>query len=207
MIADEQLYFDYFTALFARSQETRLTLDITPGYALLSAGPAGVHPVVVRAARRARGRGVPPARPRGADLVAGADAEAASPGEQPGHRGGAGRGSGTPSRRTPSGPATRRPCRNLDESFGALAHFAFYEELFDPASAASEIARLTGFLGIDHREPDLDARFNVSPRSAELPEATVREVAEHFRPTYEFVASRFPDRDLSRIWPSSRFVL
>ena len=62
-------------------------------------------------------------------------------------------------------------------------------------------------LGIDYREPDLDARFNVSPRSAELPEATVRAVAEHFRPTYEFVASRFPDRDLPRIWPSARFVL
>ena len=37
MIADEQLYFDYFTALFARSPETRLTMDITPGYAVLSA--------------------------------------------------------------------------------------------------------------------------------------------------------------------------
>ena len=54
---------------------------------------------------------------------------------------------------------------------------------------------------------DLGARFNVSPRAAQLPEETVRAVAEHFRPTYEFVASRFPDRDLPRIWPSSRFVL
>ena len=41
MIADEQLYFDYFTALFSRSPDTRLTLDITPGYALLSAERLG----------------------------------------------------------------------------------------------------------------------------------------------------------------------
>src|SRR3954464_11937637 len=36
MIADEELYFDYFPALFSPSPDTRLTLDITPGYALLS---------------------------------------------------------------------------------------------------------------------------------------------------------------------------
>ena len=47
----------------------------------------------------------------------------------------------------------------------------------------------------------------MSPRSAALPEETVRAVAEHFRPTYEFVSSRFPDRDLPKIWPSARFVL
>jgi hypothetical protein len=83
----------------------------------------------------------------------------------------------------------------------------FYEELFDPARASSESSRLSAFLGIDHREPDLGARFNVSPRTSQLPEATVREVAEHYRATYESVASRFPDRDLRTIWPSSRFVL
>src|SRR3954453_7886259 len=97
--------------------------------------------------------------------------------------------------------------RNLDEAFGELAAYAFYEELFDPATATSEVARLSGFLGIDTRAPDLGAQFNVSPRSAELPEATVRAVAEHYRPTYEFVASRFPDRDLPSIWPGPRFIV
>src|SRR3712207_7432819 len=37
MIADERVYFDYFTGLFARDPAIRLTLDITPGYALLGA--------------------------------------------------------------------------------------------------------------------------------------------------------------------------
>jgi hypothetical protein len=206
MIADEQLYFDYFTALFARSPETRLTLDITPGYALLSptrlAGirssfeQRGVRAVAAYLLRdpveriwsqvRMQQRRRPDHNPGSAEeLVAQRYAE-------------------------PSYAERSRyeaTVRNLDESFGELAHFAFYEELFDPATAASEVARLSTFLGIDRRAPDLGAQFNVSPRSAELPEATVREVAEHFRPTYEFVASRFPDRDLPRIWPSARFVL
>jgi hypothetical protein len=206
MIADEELYFDYFTALFARSAETRLTLDITPGYALLSptrlAGirssfeTRGVRAVAaylmrdpveriwsqVRMQKRRR-----PDHNQGTaeDLVAQRYAE-------------------------PSYAERTRyeaTVRNLDEAFGALTHFAFYEELFAPASSASEIARLSSFLGIDHREPDLGAQFNVSPRSAELPESTVRAVAEHLRDTYEFVASRFPERDLPRIWPSARFVL
>ena len=206
MIADEQLYFDYFTALFARSPQTRLTLDITPGYALLS--PArlagirssfeqrGVRAVAAYLLRdpveriwsqvRMQKRRRPDHNPDTAeDLVAQRYAE--------------------PSYADRSRYETT--VRNLDEAFGELAHFAFYEELFDPATAASETARLSAFVGIDDREPDLGAQFNVSPRTAELPEATVRAVVEHLRPTYEFVASRFPERDLPRIWPSARFVL
>jgi hypothetical protein len=206
MIADEELYFDYFTALFARSAETRLTLDITPGYALLSperlAGirssfeQRGVRAVAAYLLRdpveriwsqvRMQKRRRPENNPGTAEeLVGQRYAEPAY------------------AERTRYEATVRR----LDEAFGELAHYAFYEELFGPATAASQIAGLSGFLGIDYREPDLDARFNVSPRSAELPESTVRAVAEHFRPTYEFVASRFPDRDLPTIWPSSRFVV
>jgi hypothetical protein len=206
MIADEELYFDYFTALFARSAETRLTLDITPSYALLSperlAGirasfeQRGVRAVAAYLLRdpveriwsqvRMQKRRRPENNPGSAEeLVALRYAEPSY------------------ADRTRYEATVRR----LDEAFGELVHYAFYEELFGPATAASEVAGLSGFLGIDYREPDLDARFNVSPRSAELPESTVREVAEHFRPTYEFVASRFPERDLPRIWPSARFVL
>ena len=206
MIADEQLYFDYFTALLARSAATRLTLDITPGYALLS--PArlagirasfeqrGVHAVAAYLMRdpveriwsqvRMQKRRRPENNPGTAEeLVAVRYAEP------------------TYAERT----RYETTVRNLDEAFGEAAFYGFYEELFAPDTAAGEVARLSAFLGIDHRDPDLSAEFNVSPRSAELPESTVRAVAEHFRPTYELVASRFPDRDLPRIWPSSRFVL
>ncbi len=206
MIADEQLYFDYFTALFARSPETRLTMDITPGYAVLSAArlssirarfeQRGVRSVAAYLMRdpveriwsqvRMQKRRRPENNPGTAEeLVAQRYAEPSYAGRT----------------------RYEATVRNLDEAYGDLAHFAFYEELFDPSGATSHIAALCDFLGIDHREPDLDARFNVSPRAAELPEATVREVAEHFRATYEFVASRFPDRDLPTIWPSSRFVV
>jgi hypothetical protein len=206
MIADEQLYFDYFTALFSRSPETRLTMDITPGYARLSPGrlasvrtsfeARGVRPVAAFLMRdpveriwsqvRMQKRRRPEQNPGTAEeLVAQRYAE-------------------------PSYADRTRyeeTVRHVDDAFGDDAFYGFFEELFDPARAASEIARLSTFLGVDYREPDLDAQFNVSPRSAELPEATVRTVAEHFRSTYEFVSSRFPDRDLPRIWPSSRFVL
>jgi hypothetical protein len=206
MIADEQLYFDYFTALFARSPQTRLTMDITPGYALLSAGrlssiraafeQRGVRAVAAYLMRdpveriwsqvRMQKRRRPENNPGTAEeLVAQRYAEPAY------------------AERT----RYEVTIRNLDEAFGELAAYAFYEELFDPATAASEIARLSSFFGIEPRDPDLGAQFNVSPRSAVLPESTVREVAEHYRPTYEFVASRFPDRDLPRIWPSARLIL
>jgi hypothetical protein len=206
MIADEELYFDYFTALFARDPATRLTLDITPGYALLSSERlAGIRSSFERRGVRAvaayllrdpveriwsqvrmQKRRRPDNNPGTAEELVGQRYAEPAYAERTRYE------------------AT---VQALDEAFGELAHFAFYEELFDPATAATAIAGLSGLLGIDYRDPDLDARFNVSPRTAELPEATVREVAEHFRPTYEFVASRFPDRDLSRLWPSARFIL
>lgn len=206
MIADEQLYFDYFTALFSRSPRTRLTMDITPGYALLSAArlaavraafeQRGVRAVAVFLMRdpveriwsqvRMQKRRRPESNPGTAEeLVAQRYAEP------------------TYAHRT----TYEVTVRNLDRAFGDLTAYAFYEELFDPATAASESARLSRFFGIEPREPDLEVQLNVSPRSAELPDATVRVVAEHYRPTYELVASRFPDRDLTRIWPSARWVL
>ena len=206
MIADEQLYFDYFTALFSRDPATRLTLDITPGYALLSTDRLAsiraeferrsVRPVAVFLLRdpveriwsqvRMQKRRRPENNPGSAEeLVAQRYAE-------------------------PSYAERTRyeeTVRHLDAAFGGQAGHAFYEELFDPATTERELRSLCGLAGIDYRAPDLDARFNVSPRSATLPEETVRAVAEHYRETYEFVASRFSDRDLPRIWPSARFVL
>lgn len=206
MIADEQLYFDYFTALFSRDPATVLTLDITPGYALLSTERLAsiraeferrsVRPVAVFLLRdpveriwsqvRMQKRRRPENNPGSAEqLVTQRYAE-------------------------PSYAERTRyeeTVRHLDATFGEQAGYAFYEELFDPASTERELRSLCGLAGIDYREPDLDARFNVSPRSAALPEETVRAVAEHYRATYEFVAERFADRDLARIWPSARFAL
>jgi hypothetical protein len=206
MIADERLYFDYFTALLARSPETRLTVDITPGYALLSAARlAGIR-------RSFEQRGV---RAVAAYLMRDPVERIWSQVRMQKRRR-PGRNPGTAEElvaRRYAEPVYADRSRyewtigNLDEAFGDLVFYGFYEELFAPVTAASEVARLSDFLGIDEQDPDLSAQFNVSPPSAELPESTVRAVAEHFRPTYELVASRFPDRDLPKIWPSSRFVL
>jgi len=206
MIADEQLYFDYFTALFAREPTTRLTLDITPGYALLSTdrlaairaefARRSVRAVAVFLIRdpveriwsqvRMQKRRRPENNPGSAEqLVAQRYAEPSY------------------AERTRYEETVQR----VDAAFGDQAGYAFYEELFHPATTEWVLRSLCDLAGIDYREPDLDARFNVSPRSAALPEETIRAVAEHYRPTYEFVASRFPDRDLPKIWPSARFVL
>jgi hypothetical protein len=206
MVADEEFYLDYFTGLLGRSPQTRLTMDVTPGYALLPTtrltwvreafAARGVRAVAVFLVRdpveriwsqvRMQKRRRPEQNPGTAEeLVAQRYAEP------------------TYADRTRYETTVQR----VDAAFGDDAHYTFYEELFDPATTASEVARLSGFLGVDQRAPDLDSRFNVSPRAAALPEPTERAVAEHFRETYEFVASRFPDRDLRTIWPSSRFVL
>jgi hypothetical protein len=95
---------------------------------------------------------------------------------------------------------------NLDTAFGAERELFLYEELFDPTLSDGLLRGLSERLGIEHRPPDLGHQRNVSPRSAELPEAVVREVARHFAAAYEAVAQRFPDRDLERIWPSARFA-
>jgi hypothetical protein len=204
MIADERLYVDYFAGLLTRPG-IRMTLDITPGYARLSSARlsavrAAFEERSVRAVSlflmrdpvqriwsqvRMQKRRRPAQNPGTAEaLVAQRYAE-------------------------PSYAERTRyevTLANLDASFGAASAYGFYEELFDPATSSQVLRGLSEAAGIEHREPDLDQRFNVSPASAELPEAVVREVARHFAATYEAVGQRFPDRDLERIWPSARFA-
>ena len=208
MIADEQLYFDYFTALFAAlagdpadpRHHARATRCCRPtGWPRSAPSSSGGRcgPVAAFLMRdpveriwsqvRMQKRRRPENNPGTAEeLVAQRYAE-------------------------PSYAERTRyeaTVRHLDDGVrrpGAATRSTRSCSTRPPPSA--ELRALCGLAGIDYREPDLDARFNVSPRSAALPEETVRAVAEHYRPTYEFVASRFPDRDLPRIWPSARFVL
>jgi hypothetical protein len=203
MVADTELYFDYFAGLLTRPS-VRLTLDVTPGYAMLS-GPrlSGIRtsfeargvtfrslfmmrdPVEriwsqVRMQKRRR----PAPNPGTAEeLVAQRYAE-------------------------PSYAERTRYETTLAalDGLGDVTSHLFYEELFDPARSDGLLRELAERLGIDHRPPDLGHQRNVSPRSAALPEAVVREVATYFAPTYAAVAQRFPERDLERIWPSARFA-
>ncbi len=93
--------------------------------------------------------------------------------------------------------------RVIDEVFGPEDRWVgFYEELFDEAPLR-EICEL---VGMDFHEPDLATRRNAYEKQDALPEDVVRTVARHYAGVYEAVAARFPDKDLERIWPSSRFV-
>jgi hypothetical protein len=196
--ADADAYFDYFTALLRRP-DIRLTADITPGYSGLSVQRLaairegferrGVRPVAVYLMRDPVERIWSAAR---MDL----------------------RREGFPE------PAEDRVLRmhvrdmyasrtRYDETMSRLEQafpresifYGFYERLFDRET----LRALCEFLGIDFHEPDFERQVNVSPKDVqELPEATVRTVAGHFRDVYDAVSARFPDLDLAAMWPSMR---
>ena len=79
-------------------------------------------------------------------------------------------------------------------------HYGFYERLF----SGETLEPLCAGLGIDFHEPDPSRRVNESPKTVELPEPVVAEIAQHFAPVYAAVAARFPELDLSSVWASAR---
>ena len=81
-------------------------------------------------------------------------------------------------------------------------HYGFYERLF----SAETLRPLCAGLGIDYHEPDPGRRVNESPKTEELPEDVVREIAQHFAPVYAAVAARFASVDLQDVWPSARLL-
>jgi hypothetical protein len=204
MIADEQLYFDHFTALFSRSAQTRLTMDITPGYALLSAERLSS----VRAAFEQRG-----VRAVAAYLLRDPVERIWSASRMDMRR----RGD-----EAPEDPETRvshmykHPMyadrTRYDLTMDALEQafpredvfYGFYERLF----TSETLAPLCNLLGIDYQEPDTGRQVNVSPKSegAALPEDTRRTIARHFTVVYDAVQRRFPDLDLAALWPSARLL-
>jgi len=201
MIADPSMYFDYFGGLLSR-RGVRLTMDITPGYAMLGRerlewirdgfahrdirtraifllrDPVERIWSQVRMQQRRR----PEANPgRVEDLVRQRYRDASYTDR---------------SRYEPT-------IRNLDVTFGEDVSYHFFEELF----CEETIREICEFTGIDYRAPDFDRTYNTSPKAAELPEDTAELVAQHLRSTYEFVAGRFERLDLPTLWPSARFVL
>lgn len=203
MIADPETYFDYFTGLLQARPGTTMTLDMTPNYGLLdgmrlrgireSFAGRGVRCVSVFLMRdpveriwsqvRMQQRRRPAQNPGSAEeLVLERYAQ-------------------------PEYDLRTRyeaTVTNLDAAFPATeVHYGFYETLFEPAS----LAAICALAGIDPPPADVATRRNASPKSVEtLPSSTVREIATHFRATYDFVAGRFPEVDLATLWPSSRSV-
>jgi hypothetical protein len=204
MMADPELYFDYFAALVQQRPGARFTLDMTPNYGLLGHerlssirdgfARRGVRCVSVFLMRDPVERiwsQIRMQKRRRSGANPGTDEELLL------------------SRFTDAQYAERTRYEvtlgRLDRAFDpGDVYVGFYERLFDPA----ELGRICGLVGIDVHEPDLDARRNASPKTeGELEESTAHAVASHFRATYEAVAERFTDVDLRTLWPSSRFVL
>jgi hypothetical protein len=204
MIADPAFYYDYFTGLLRTRPRIRLTADVTPEYAMLPVERL----TEIRdsfAARRVRAAALFLMR----DPV---DRIWSQIRMQEGRR----------PRRFPE-PAAEMvgrlyadplyeqwsryevTLRNLDEVFEPEhVHYGFYEELFDD----EQVREVCRFTGIDYREPDFDRKANASAAKGvdALPDEIVEAVATHLRETYEAVADRFPDKDLRKLWPSSRFI-
>jgi hypothetical protein len=202
-LTEPDRYFDYFSELLQPSR-IRLTADITPGYAALSAERLSM----IRAGFLARD-----VRPVAVYLVRDPVERIWSAARMDLRRKG---------QDAPEAPETRvdhmylhpmyadrtrydLTMDTLEQAFPREdVFYGFYERLF----SADTLAPLCEFLGIDFHEPDFGRQVNVSPKSegATLPEETVRTVARHFAPVYDAVQRRFPDLDLAELWPSARLI-
>ncbi len=69
----------------------------------------------------------------------------------------------------------------------------FYEHLMSETTHASELRRLTDFLGIDFIPGDPGSRVNVS-KSIDLGTNELAKIAAHFSDTYDYVAENYPER-------------
>ena len=202
-LTEPETYFDYFAGLLERPG-TRLTADITPGYAALSAARLAM----IRGGFEARGvRGVAAylLRDPVERIWSAARMDMRRRGDE-----------------APEDPETRvshmykhpmyadrtrydLTMDALEEAFpGGDVFYGFYERLF----SRETLEPLCAFLGVDFHEPDVGRQVNVSPKSegATLAEDTRRTIARHFAPVYDAVQRRFPDLDLTTLWPSARLL-
>jgi len=205
MFLDDRFYFDYFTGLLHRSPEICLAADVTPAYGML--GPERFARIRDGFARR--------------DITTLPVFLMRDPVERiwsqmrmharlyPGHEAARTESAEFVLAHYASPPYARRTAYNetieaLDSVFSpGEIYYGFYERLFTDA----EVGRLCELAGIDFVVPGFDKRVHSSPKTADLPEDTMRKVAEHYRAVYLAVAERFPDVSLPELWPSSRFVL
>ena len=200
---DPERYFDYFSGLL-EPPDIRLTADITPGYAALSAerltmihdgfASRGVRPAAVYLLRDPVERIWSASR---MDMRRRGDEAPEDPETRVSHM-----------YKHPMYADRTRYDLTMDALEQAFPRedvfYGFYERLF----TAETLAPLCDFLGIDYQEPDTGRQVNVSPKSegAALPEDTRRTIARHFAAVYDAVQRRFPDLDLADLWPSARLL-
>ncbi len=201
-IRSSGLYYDYFTWLLRRprlrSGPVRLTGDITPSYALLSADSLGeigdafaqrgipVRPVflmrdpIERLISSQRMKLRKQGRRDAASEVAALRQRARKGRSLRSHYG--------------------QTLEALDQSFGLDNCFiGLFETLFRPGS----YARLCDFLAIPYREPAWQQKVNVSATEHSVPEAVLAELGRSLRPDLEAVERLLPQRDLRAHWPTA----
>lgn len=205
MLADNKVYFDYFTALVTRGRKVRATGDLTPDNAMLSAARmTGIRDEFDK-------RGV---RTVGVFLMRDPVERVWSHIRMKDHRH-PDRVTGTSEDRLLHAHADEpywlrtQYHQTLDNLSAALSpeavHVGLYETLFRDDEQTRAISSL---VGIPFVEPDFTSVRNFSPRAVDaLPEEVARVVATHYAATYRGVAERLPHLDIARWWPHSRHVL
>jgi hypothetical protein len=201
--ADPEAYFDYFELLLSRP-DIRVTADVTPSYAMLSAERLAA----VRDGFARRGIRVAPVFLMREPAERIWSALRMYEQRSPDRRG-----------RSPEERVLEKydqpwfelrtryesTMATLESVFGRDGvHYALYERLFDEAT----LRGLCEFVGIDHHPADTSRRVNASPKAdlVRLPDASARRVAEHYRATYDAVAERLGRELVDEAWPDRRWL-
>ncbi|WP_161494572.1 sulfotransferase [Caulobacter sp. B11] len=197
-----QRYFDYFQTLALADPRTRLTGDITPSYAALSAETlAGI-----RAGLEARGFAVrvvflmrdPVERIISAVRMMIKNDSRAAGGPGPGPE--AELAEILRYYPTPDCAIRSRyqdTIENLDSVFDPESvHYLFYEDMFNTAVMRPFIESL----GLDYRPGDFGDLVNVSRNSNPTPVAVRKTLHDHYAPTYAAVEQRFGPERIAGIW-------
>lgn len=201
MYVNPRFYYDYFAGLLMTRPEARVAADLTPAYGMLSANrmaqikgelaDRGIRTVSVFLMRDPVDRVLSQLRMqvrRNADRFVG-------PLDEVLHK-----------RYSHYEYEARtrydHTIAALDEVFEPEeVHYGFFENLFSEDS----VREICAVLGIDFHPPNFDVRRNASPPAA-VSDEVLRIVADHYRPVYEAVATRFPELDLERLWPHARLL-
>ncbi|CAK22662.1 sulfotransferase family protein [Synechococcus sp. CS-197] len=193
------LYYDYFAWLLRRNGgKARLTGDITPSYAALSADTLQS----IQASFQQRGIAVKPVflmRDPIERLISSQRMKQRKLGQRD-----AASEIAALRRRVRKAPGLRsgygRTLHNLNESFG-LEHcyLGLYETLFQRES----YAELCGFLNLPYAEPAWHQRVNVSATGNVIPDDLLAAMGSLLADDLRAVEQLFPYVDLERHWPTA----
>lgn len=193
--SDPSAYFDYFARLLSRPG-TRLTGDVSPGYALLSTetlarirtgfAKRGIRTRAVFIMRDPVARADSQLRMETRKGRVPADLDLASFAAQP---------------QPDALGRYDRTLTALDQAFPPEdTHVALFEELFSNKG----IAALSRFADIPPRPEAADKKANAGQPGQGIDPATARAVAHHFAPVYAALRPRFPQIDA--LWPSAALL-